>query len=98
MATNTRFSQDALQYGRCVGLELLGWNSPEGNGIEALAERHRLFPVTILDLRKSDQDILLDNHFILVNDVLDRAKDVRRLLSKESAESVMAQANEVLAC
>lgn len=97
LATNTRFSQDALQYGRCVGLELLGWNSPEGNGIEALAERHRLFPVTILDLRKSDQDVLLDNHFILVNDVIDRAKEVRRLLSKDSAESVLAQANEVLA-
>ena len=48
-------------------------------------------------MRKSDQDVLLDNHFILVNDVIDRAKEVRRLLSKDSAESVLAQANEVLA-
>jgi hypothetical protein len=96
LATNPRFSQDALQYGKCVGLELLGWNSPEGNGIEELAERHRLFPVTILNMRKGDQDVLLDNHFIVVNDILDRADAVRHLLSKDSAENILAQAKEVL--
>ncbi len=97
LATNTNHSLDAMQYGRCVGLEVLGWNSPEGGGIAALAERHRLFPVTILDLRKSDQDVLLENRFIVVNDIIDRPEEVKRLLSRSAAESVIEQAREVLA-
>lgn len=97
LATNTRPSLDALRYSDCVGVEVLGWNTPEGKGIESLAEKHRIFPITILEMRQSDQEVLLMHKFMVVNDLLDRSGEVRRLLSKESAERVLSQAKEVLA-
>ena len=68
LATNTRLSTDAQRYADCVGMEVLGWNSPPGNGIESIAEKHRLFPVTMMEMRLSDQENLLVHGFILVND------------------------------
>lgn len=96
LVTNTRFSLDALRYARCVGMDLLGWNSPEGSGIESLATRHRLFPITILEMRRSDLTSLLAHRFIVLDDLLERPKDVRVLLSRDSAEGILSQANEIL--
>jgi hypothetical protein len=96
LVTNTRFSLDALRYASCIGMELLGWNSPERGGIESLAEQHRLFPVTILEMRHNDLETLMAHHFIVVDDILARPKEVNLLLSRESAENILSQAKEVL--
>jgi hypothetical protein len=96
LATNTRFSTDAERYASCMGMGLLGWRTPEGSGLEVLATSHRLFPVTILDLRRNDQTVLLAHRFLVVDDVLERLKDLRMLLSKESARDIEAQARELL--
>ena len=55
LATNTRLSTDAQRYADCVGMEVLGWDSPPGNGIESIAKKHRLFPVTMMEMRQSDR-------------------------------------------
>lgn len=96
LVTNTRFSFDALRYAQCVGMGLLGWNHPEDAGIETLATRHRIYPITILEMRRSDQATLLAHRFIVVDDVLRRSKDLRTLLTKESAEDIESQARELL--
>jgi len=33
LITNTRFSTDALQYGKCMGMQLVGWDYPNNNGL-----------------------------------------------------------------
>jgi hypothetical protein len=96
LVTNTRFSSDAERYASCVGMDLLGWRTPEGGGLEILATEHRLYPITILDIRRNDQSTLLANRFVVVNDILDRIDDLRSLLSKESARSLESQARELL--
>ena len=96
LVTNTRFSSDAERYASCVGMDLLGWRTPEEEGLEGLATRHRLFPVTILDMRRNDQSVLLAHRFLVVDDVLDHLTDLRTLLSKESARDIEAQARELL--
>lgn len=96
LATNTKFSSDAERYARCVGMEVLGWNSPEGCGIEALAERHRIYPVTMLDIRRHDIDILLAHRIVVVSDLLERSNEVYQLLSTNVADKLLAQAREVL--
>ena len=68
LATNTRLSTDAQRYADCVGMEVLGWNSPPGNGIESIAKKHRLFPVTMMEMRQSDRAKLLAHGFVLVDD------------------------------
>lgn len=46
VATNTKFSNDAINYGSCVGLELLAWGYPVNDGIERKIETYQLFPIT----------------------------------------------------
>jgi len=46
--TNTRFTTDAIQYGTCAGLKLIGWNYPNGNGLNNLIDKMGLYPITAL--------------------------------------------------
>lgn len=96
LVTNTRFTSDVERYARCVGMDLLGWSYPEGRGLEDLATTSQLFPVTLLDMRRSDLLTLLAHRFVSVDEVLSRIEDVRRLLSRESAQDAERQAREVL--
>lgn len=96
LVTNTRFSSDAARYASCVGMDLLGWRTPAEEGLEDLVTRHRLFPITILEMRRSDQTVLMAHRFLVVDDVLDRLADLRTLLPKESAKGIEAQARELL--
>ena len=48
IATNTRLTMHARRYADCVGIRYLGWNTPEGRGIDHLIEEGELYPVTIL--------------------------------------------------
>lgn len=97
LVTNTRFSNEVLRYAQCMGMGLLGWKHPEGEGIEQLAERHQLFPVTALEMRRSDQAVLLSNGILLVNDLLERPDAFRPLVSKQVAMGLEDQARELLA-
>ncbi len=48
LATNTKFSSEALEYSRCVGIKLTGWRYPREGGLEKMVEEKRLYPVTAL--------------------------------------------------
>ena len=39
--TNTRYSADAITYGNCAGLKMLGWNYPHEDGLKELIELPR---------------------------------------------------------
>jgi hypothetical protein len=61
VVTNTRFSADALQYGKCSELHLLGWDYPSGNGLKDIVERLKIYPITILSqLTKEEKQTLLN--------------------------------------
>jgi hypothetical protein len=46
--TNTKFTVDALQYGKCIGLNLISWNYPQNNGLKELIDKSGLHPITCL--------------------------------------------------
>jgi hypothetical protein len=48
LVTNTKFSSEARDFARCVGLNLLGWHEPPGEGLEDILERFGLYPITII--------------------------------------------------
>ena len=43
VVTNTRFTNDALEYGKCAGLYLLSWDYPHGDGLKERIDRLRLY-------------------------------------------------------
>jgi Holliday junction resolvase len=48
VVTNTRFTEDALNYGRCAGLHMLSWDFPEEKSLKSMVESLKLFPITVL--------------------------------------------------
>jgi hypothetical protein len=65
VVTNTRFSEDSIQYGTCSGLSLLAWDYPRNKGLKETIEKLRLYPVTILDtLTKIQKQELMDQNIL----------------------------------
>nr|WP_297789554.1 ATP cone domain-containing protein [uncultured Allomuricauda sp.] len=66
VATNTRFTQDALAYGKCVGLYLLSWDHPFGDGLKDRIDRLRLYPITVSTLLSGrEKAFLLERDVVL---------------------------------
>jgi hypothetical protein len=65
VVTNTKFSSDAIQYGECSGLHLIGWNYPFEKSLNKLIENSGLYPLTCLTtLSKNEKQNLLDNNIV----------------------------------
>lgn len=68
--TNTRFSTDAIQYGKCVGLLMTSWDYPFGNGLKERIDTSGLHPLTVLTtLSKSEKTKLLDKGLVLCKEI-----------------------------
>ncbi|MBL6447708.1 restriction endonuclease [Fulvivirga sp. 29W222] len=77
--TNTRFTDDAIKYGSCAGLMLVGWNYPRKGGLKDFIDKLGLHPVTSLTtLTKYEKQTLLSGNHVLCRDICDNPK----LLSK----------------
>ena len=48
LITNTQFTTQAIKYFKCVGKDLWGWRYPAGQGLQAIIDREKLYPITIL--------------------------------------------------
>lgn len=68
--TNTRFTSDAIQYGKCVGLLMTSWDYPFGNGLKERIDSSGLHPLTVLTtLSKSEKAKLLDKGIVLCKEI-----------------------------
>jgi len=66
LITNTKFTERAISYGKCAGLNLIGWNYPHGNNLHDLIEGAGLHPVTCLKSLNSDEKKrLIDAGYVL---------------------------------
>jgi hypothetical protein len=72
VVTNTRFSQDSQNYGRCSGLQLLSWDYPKGYGLKEIIERERVYPITVLSqLTKSQKTDLMNRGIVTCSQLLE---------------------------
>jgi len=80
LVTNTRFTQDALNYGKCIGLTLLSWDYPKNNGLKANIDSMALYPVTTLTtLTKKEKHQLIEKDVILVKELLNASKTMKNI-------------------
>jgi hypothetical protein len=71
LVTNGKFTQKAIDYALCKGVELLGWRYPGERGLEYLVESKKLYPITILSsTRGYVKNILAENQIMLVKEIL----------------------------
>ena len=72
VVTNTRFTEDALIYGKCVGLYLLSWDFPKDNGIKDRIDRLGLYPITVSTLlSQREKQFLLSRDVVLCKQLID---------------------------
>lgn len=65
VVTNTRFTEDAIQYGNCVNLYLLSWDYPKNDGLKDRIDRLGLYPITVSTLLTNRE-----KQFLLSRDVV----------------------------
>jgi hypothetical protein len=71
VVTNTRFTQDALQYGTCIGLKLLSWDYPKEDALKDIIDRLGLYPVTVSTLLTNrEKQFLLSRDLVLCRDLI----------------------------
>jgi hypothetical protein len=71
VVTNTRFTKDAVQYGKCAKLYLLSWDYPKGNGLKDRIDRLGLYPITVSTLLTNrEKQFLLSRDIVLCRELL----------------------------
>lgn len=99
IATNTRFSDDAMSYGTCAGLNLISWDFPMGGGLRELIDQAGLHPVTCLgSLTRHEKVELLEKGVVLVRHLRDRPQILEKLrLSASRQKAILAEINGLCA-
>ncbi|MCP9291410.1 restriction endonuclease [Gracilimonas sediminicola] len=97
IATNTRFTQDAIDYAACSGMKLLSWNYPKGQGLRSLIEETQIHPITaLLSLTRKEKQSLLNEDIVHCKQLLDQQEVLNQLRFSHSKRSkIIKEAEEV---
>lgn len=80
IATNARFSGDAVDYAACVGLQLIGWDYPKQGSLRDLLDSLKIYPLTVLtELSKAQKQALLKRELVLCQDILNAPESLDHL-------------------
>jgi hypothetical protein len=85
IVTNTRFTTDAIDYGKCSGLHLVSWDYPKGHSLKEMIEKEHFYPITALtELSKKEKQFLMDKGIVLCKQILNDQSVLDDLRLKES--------------
>ena len=99
LVTNTRFTKDAIDYGKCVGLTLLSWDYPKDNGMNKNIDRFGLYPITTLTtLTKREKKQLIEQDIILTKELLNSSAVLKTMgISPNKIKQVMLEVENLCA-
>jgi hypothetical protein len=97
VVTNTRFTSDAIQYGICAGLHLLGWDFPKKDSLKEQIDKLRLYPLTCLtSLTKAEKASLLGKEIVLCKEICDNENILNSLGIKPSRiKSILEEGHQL---
>ncbi|GCD78034.1 hypothetical protein JCM31826_15160 [Thermaurantimonas aggregans] len=71
VACNTRFSDDALMYGQCAGIQMISWKHPAHNSLNYLLDHFKVYPISVLRwLHRSELEVLFENAIYTTRDLV----------------------------
>ena len=71
LVTNTKFTDQAITYGECNGLKLLGWNHPAVGNLHEIIEKNGLHPVTcVTTLTHQQKKDLIGRNILTCTDLI----------------------------
>lgn len=92
--TNTKFTDAAIKYASCTGVNLLSWDYPRGNSLHDMIERYGVYPITVLTrLSQSQKQALLAQGVIVCADILKNPQVLHGIgLSHPKIQAVLGEA------
>ena len=92
VVTNTRFSEDSIQYGKCNDLQLLAWDYPQNKGLKHLVESMKLYPITILHkLTKKGKQLLIKRGIVTCAQLLKNLDLIEELELTENKQKALIE-------
>lgn len=97
LVTNTKFSSQAIKYGECSGLQMVGWGYPEEDNLEDLITEASLQPVTALTTLSGSHTKELTKNGVVLCKTLRSERDKLEALGfdKEKIAEVMNEVNHL---
>lgn len=97
VVTNTKFSSDAVHYGNCAGLKMLGWDYPVKESLKELIDSLGLYPITCLTmLTKIEKQQLLKNNVVLCKEICDNKNHLNTIGVKPSrVKSILEEGHQL---
>ena len=98
LVTNAKFTNDAITYGRCVGLNLLSWDYPVKESLRELIDKFGLYPLTCLtSLTKQEKQWLLAHDTVLAKDIcMNRVLLMKAGVSEKRLTAVKEEGDKLL--
>jgi hypothetical protein len=98
IVTNTRFTTDAMDYGKCAGLHLVSWDYPRQYSLKDMVEKSNLFPITVLTtLTRKQKQHLLNKGIILVKQLAEKPGLLSEVgLTKPKGVRTMEEISELM--
>jgi hypothetical protein len=93
LITNTKFTDQAVRYGECQGLKMIGWNYPKKGNLQDIIEELRLHPFTCLtSLSNVHKKNLLAKGVVLCRDIVDNPGYLKDIgLNQEQSDRVLEE-------
>ncbi|UCG77218.1 MAG: restriction endonuclease [Nitrospirota bacterium] len=89
LVTNTRCTENAIQYADCYGFKVLGWQHPNHHSLQKIIEDKRLYPVTVITgIQRGIVDTLISKNIVLLKDLSEmEISDIRSILSLNESKA-----------
>jgi hypothetical protein len=71
LVCNTKVSSDVITYSKCVGQKILSWRYPIDMGLEKMIELKKLYPITILNLTRSELESFSIKNLMIAKNLLE---------------------------
>jgi hypothetical protein len=97
LVTNTKFTSQAIQYAKCSGMELLGWDYPHQGNLYDRIVASGLYPITTMTLlRKAEKRLLIDKGIVTCDQLKEHREELRNLkISPERIGKILAEVNSL---
>lgn len=97
--TNTKFTDQAIKYGSCNNLNLIGWNYPNSGNLHTLIEQYGLHPITcVTSLSHQQKKDLIGRNIIICSDLIKRPEILKEIgvRSEDETGKIIGEAKEIV--
>lgn len=98
LITNTKFSEQAIHYGECNNIKMVGWNYPAKNNLNQIIEQNGLYPITTIPSLSTDAKRDLIGRGVLVcKDIIDHPEHLSSIgIKNADSEKILSEARIIV--